>query len=93
MSVKKWILETNAIGLVSQAGRYGGTYAHNAIALEFCAAVSPAFKLGVYVDYIELKEAKAQKWLNTQAFLLKKIEDNTLATNQLVKAIIEGEEE
>lgn len=93
LSVKKWITATNAQGIISDAGRYGGTYAHNAIALEFCAAISPAFKLGVYVDYIELKEAKAQKWLDTQAFLLKKIEDNTLAANQFVKTILQGEEE
>ena len=28
MSPKKWIEATNAIGIVSKAGRYGGTYAH-----------------------------------------------------------------
>ena len=50
MSSKKWIEETNAVGIISDSGRYGGTYAHNAIALEFCAAISPAFKLGVYID-------------------------------------------
>ena len=28
LSVKTWIEKTNAIGIVSKAGRYGGTYAH-----------------------------------------------------------------
>jgi len=32
MSPKKWINSTNAIGIISKAGRYGGTYAHKDIA-------------------------------------------------------------
>lgn len=28
LSPSKWIERTNAIGIVSRAGRYGGTYAH-----------------------------------------------------------------
>ena len=32
LSVKTWIERTNAIGIVSKAGRYGGTYAHRDIA-------------------------------------------------------------
>ena len=28
LSPKKWIEATNAIGLISKSGRYGGTYAH-----------------------------------------------------------------
>ena len=35
MSPKKWIVATNAIGIVSKAGRYGGTYAHSDIAMSF----------------------------------------------------------
>ena len=35
MSPKKWIETTNAIGIVSKAGRYGGTYAHSDIAMSF----------------------------------------------------------
>ena len=35
MSAKEWIAETGAIGLISKAGRYGGTYAHRDIAFEF----------------------------------------------------------
>ena len=30
MSPKKWIEATDAIGIVSKSGRYGGTYAHRA---------------------------------------------------------------
>ncbi|MDR2358775.1 MAG: KilA-N domain-containing protein, partial [Prevotellaceae bacterium] len=28
MTPKKWIEATNAIGIISKSGRYGGTYAH-----------------------------------------------------------------
>ena len=47
MSVSNWIEKTGAIGIISKAGRYGGTYAHKDIAFEFCSAISPMFKLYV----------------------------------------------
>jgi hypothetical protein len=38
MSPKKWIDSTDAIGIVSKSGRYGGgTFAHNEIAFEFAS--------------------------------------------------------
>jgi hypothetical protein len=45
LSVKMWIVKTNAIGIVAKAGRYGGTYAHKDIAFEFASWISPKFKL------------------------------------------------
>ena len=90
MSAQKWKEETNAKGIESEAGRYGGTYAHNAIALEFCAAISPAFKLGVFVDYLELKEQNAQRWLKTYQFFLSKIEQNTLEASQLAHDLLDA---
>nr|WP_318051604.1 KilA-N domain-containing protein [Mesomycoplasma ovipneumoniae] len=45
MTPQKWIENTNAIGIVSKAGRYGGTYAHSDIAMEFASWISPEFKL------------------------------------------------
>lgn len=33
MTPTKWITQMNAIGIVSKAGRYGGTYAHSDIAI------------------------------------------------------------
>ena len=47
----KWIEGVNAIGIVSKAGRYGGTYAHSDIALEFALWVSAEFKLYIMKDY------------------------------------------
>lgn len=56
MSPKKWIEATGAIGLLSKAGRYGGTYAHKDIAFEFCSWVSPVFKLYLIKEFQRLKE-------------------------------------
>ena len=36
----QWIEKTNAIGITSKPGRYGGTYAHKDIAFEFASWVS-----------------------------------------------------
>ncbi len=56
MTPNKWISLTNAIGIRSKAGRYGGTYAHKDIAFEFASWISPEFKLYVIKDYQRLKE-------------------------------------
>lgn len=55
MTPSKWIESTNAIGIVSKAGRYGGTYAHYDIAMEFASWLSPEFKLYIVQDYKRLK--------------------------------------
>ena len=55
MSPKRWIEATNAIGIQSKSGRYGGTYAHTDIAFEFASWVSPEFKLYLIKDYQRLK--------------------------------------
>ena len=56
MTPKKWIEATNAIGIVSKAGRNGGTYAHKDIAFEFASWVSPQFKLYLLKEFQRLKE-------------------------------------
>ena len=55
MSPKKWIEATNAIGIVSKAGRYVGTYAHSDIAMSFATWISPEFQLYIMKDYRRLK--------------------------------------
>lgn len=55
MSPKKWIEATAAIGIVSKAGRYGGTYAHSDIAMSFATWISPEFQLYIMKDYRRLK--------------------------------------
>ncbi|MCR5746188.1 MAG: KilA-N domain-containing protein [Lachnospiraceae bacterium] len=56
MSPTKWIKSVNAIGIVTKAGRYGGTYAHSDIALEFASWISAEFKLYIMKDYQRLKK-------------------------------------
>lgn len=58
LSVKTWIERTNAIGIVSKAGRYGGTYAHRDIAYHFGMWISPRFQLLLVKEYQRLKEAE-----------------------------------
>ena len=55
MSPKKWIDATQAIGIVSKSGRYGGTFAHSDIAFEFASWISSEFKLYIIKDYKRLK--------------------------------------
>jgi hypothetical protein len=56
LTSKQWIEKTNAIGLVSKAGRYGGTYAHKDIAFEFASWISVEFKLYLIKEFQRLKE-------------------------------------
>lgn len=58
LSPQKWIKATNAIGIISKSGRYGGTFAHKDIAFEFASWISAEFKLYVIKDYQRLKEAE-----------------------------------
>lgn len=55
MSPNKWIEGVNAKGIISKAGRYGGTFAHSDIAFEFASWISPEFKLYIIKDYKRLK--------------------------------------
>ena len=59
MSAKQWVQKTDAIGITATAGRYGGTYAHKDIAAEFCAWISPEFKLYLIKEFQRLKEQEA----------------------------------
>ncbi len=56
LTPKRWIETTNAIGIVSKTGRYGGTYAHKDIAFEFASWISAEFKMYLIVEFQRLKE-------------------------------------
>jgi hypothetical protein len=64
LSPQKWIATTNAIGLISKSGRYGGTYAHKDIAFKFANWISIEFELYVIKEFQRLKEEeqKALGW-------------------------------
>ncbi len=58
LTPKRWIESTNAIGIVSKSGRYGGTFAHKDIALEFASWISIEFKLYIIKEFQRLKESE-----------------------------------
>jgi hypothetical protein len=59
MTPKRWIETTHAIGIISKSGRYGGTYAHKDIALEFASWISIEFKLYVIKEFQRLKDEES----------------------------------
>jgi len=61
LTPKQWIEKTNAIGIVSKVGRYGGTYAHKDIAFEFASWISVAFKLYLIKEFQRLKEEERKQ--------------------------------
>ncbi len=63
MTPRKWIEATDAIGMISRAGRNGGIYAHKDIAFEFGTWLSPVFKLYLITEYQRLKQAESNPML------------------------------
>jgi hypothetical protein len=62
LTPRKWIEATNAIGILSKSGRYGGgTYAHKDIAFEFASWISPEFKLYLITEFQRLKETEKKQ--------------------------------
>ena len=58
---KRYIKEMGAIGIVSKPGRYGGTYAHSDIALNFCYWLSPEFQVYFLKEFQRLKADEAKR--------------------------------
>ncbi|MCY4781537.1 KilA-N domain-containing protein [Sphingobacterium sp. UT-1RO-CII-1] len=61
LSPQRWIDETNAIGIISKSGRYGGTFAHKDIAFEFASWISPEFKLYLITEFQRLKDEESSR--------------------------------
>ena len=61
MTTKRWIETTNAIGIISKPGRYGGTFAHKDIAFEFASFISIEFKLYIIKEFQRLKEEESNR--------------------------------
>jgi hypothetical protein len=61
LTAKRWIVATNAIGLISRTGRYGGTFAHKDIAFEFASWVSVEFKLYLIKEFQRLKDEELKQ--------------------------------
>jgi hypothetical protein len=61
LSVKDWVEKTNAIGIFAKTGRYGGTYSHIDIALEFGMWISAEFKVYLIKEFKRLKESETNQ--------------------------------
>jgi KilA-N domain len=62
LTPKRWIEQTNAIGIISKTGRYGGgTFAHKDIAFEFASWISAEFKLYLIVEFQRLKDEETDR--------------------------------
>ncbi|KAF0159996.1 MAG: KilA-N domain-containing protein [Syntrophaceae bacterium] len=61
LTPSQWIEKTNAIGIISKAGRYGGTYAHKDIAFDFASWISVEFKLYLIKEFQRLKEEEQKQ--------------------------------
>jgi len=66
LTPKRWIETTNAKGITSKTGRYGGTFAHHDIAFEFATWLSAEFKFYLIKEFQRLKEEE-QKQLGWSA--------------------------
>ncbi len=62
LTVKQWVAKTKATGIISKAGRYGGTYAHKDIAFEFASWISAEFKLYLIKEFQRLKEIENNRY-------------------------------
>ena len=61
LSPQRWIESTQAIGINSKSGRYGGTFAHRDIAFEFASWISSEFKLYLIVEFQRLKDEESSR--------------------------------
>jgi hypothetical protein len=91
LTPKKWIETTNATGVVSKSGRYGGTFAHKDIAFEFASWISIEFKLYIIKEFQRLKEDENNRqkldW-NLQRILAKV--NYTIHTDAIKERLIPG---
>ena len=75
LSPKKWIETTKAIGLQSKSGRYGGTFAHIDIAMEFASWVSVEFKFYLIKEFQRLKNEQTKE---LAASIMKKLRNENI---------------
>jgi len=85
VSPQKLIKETGIISIQSKSGRYGGTYAHKDIALEFCGWLSPVFKVYMIKTFQELLEQEFQR--KSLDWHISKITDNIDEVRNLLDTI------
>lgn len=85
LSVGKWVKETHAIGIYSERGKYGGTYAQKDIAYQFAMWLSPVFQLYIVKEFDRLKQQEEKQ----QTFYLNKIFDDSLQINRFTQQMLQ----
>lgn len=60
MTRQKWIDSTNAIGIISKSGRYGGTYAHYDLAMDLLHEFHQNLSFILFKTIRDLSQAKIQ---------------------------------
>jgi len=85
LSVSKWVKETAAVGIYSEKGRYGGTYAQKDIAYQFTMWLSPVFQLYIVKEFDRLKQQQEKE----ESFYLNKIFDDSLQINRLSQYLLD----
>jgi hypothetical protein len=97
LSPNKWIEMTEAIGIKSTAGRYGGTYAHKDIAFEFASWISAEFKLFLIREFQRLKDeeinTRALEWNLTRSLskINYRIHSDAIAENIIPLCLLPGQ--
>ena len=99
LSPSKWIKTTNAMGLISKRGKYGGgTFAHKDIAFEFASWISPEFKLYLIKEFQRLKEEESRNnsldWSLTRALakVNYKIHTDSIKENLVPKLLTKSQQ-
>ena len=97
LSPSKWVESTNAIGIVTSIGKYGGTFAHTEIAMEFASWISPEFKLYLITEIKRLKVIESNQhslsW-SVQRTISKinyKIQTDSIRDNLIPKSLTKKE--
>ncbi len=72
LTAQDWIEKTNAIGIVSKSGRYGGTYAHRDIAFKFASWISVEFELYLSKSFNVLNSRNKRLWNGRQSVNLRR---------------------
>jgi len=82
---QRLIEETGIICMTSKSGRYGGTYAHRDLALEFCGWLSPVFKVYMIKAFQVLMEQEFQR--KNLKWHISKLTDNVDEMRNLLDTI------
>lgn len=62
----------------NEKGRYGGTFVHSEIAINFCYWLNPEFQVYFVKEFKRLKEKEQSNWLKESKFYIDRAEQYNL---------------